>query len=275
VEVALNIAYREFFPSADLSDVVERYWSMSAPDSKLSIPEQLVPVSPAVELFFNLGAPYVRKELAAVNDSAREVRGSHLVGFRVKPVVVAQKGPIRVFGIRCKPEGIAAILPFALGEASHAVVPLDELWGSSTRELEEALRESTSDMGMITVVESYLRQVIKRRKERPLETHLFSTIRNSGGTISIGQLAAESGSGYKRIERSFSRVLGVPPKFYARVVRYQRAAESLLREPEGESWIDAGFSDQAHFIREFSGFTGFSPVRFLSGAQPISRWLLE
>lgn len=271
----MSIAYREFFPSTVLSDVVERYWSMSSPDSQLSIPEQLVPVSPAVELFFNLGAPYRRREEVTLNDSAWEVRGSHLVGFRVKPVVVAQQGPIRVFGIRCKPEGIAAILPFSLGEASHEVVPIDQLWGSSTQALEDALRESTSDIGMITVVESYLRQLVKRRKERQLETFLFSQVRGSGGTIPIGRLAAESGSGYKRIERTFFRVLGVTPKFYARVVRYQRAAESLLREPAGQSWIDAGFSDQAHFIREFSRFTGYSPVRFINGAQPISRWLLE
>jgi AraC-like DNA-binding protein len=182
---------------------------------------------------------------------------------------------VRVFAARCKPEGIAAILPFRLGTAIHKVVPIDEIWGARARALEEALFESRNDRTRINLLESYLRELLKRRDESCVETKFFSLLRANGGATPIGQIALETGADYKRIERSFLRTVGVTPKFYARVLRYQKAAEDLLRAPSDTPWLDAGFSDQAHFIREFSEFTGLSPIRFLKGAQEISRWLLE
>lgn len=271
----MSVAYSEYLPAADLSNIVDRYWSMTSSDSARSIPEQLVSVNPGVELFFNLGAPYRRRDIPTIDEAGQEVRGSHLVGFRVRPVMVSQHGQIRVFAIRCKPEGLSAILPFRLGDAIHQVVPIDELWGAVGVELEDALFEAADDASRIRTVENCLRRLLKCSKENRLDRTLFSTLRSAGGTMTIRRLGAETGADYKRIERSFAKILGVSPKFYARVLRYQKAAEGLLRTPEAYSWLDAGYSDQAHFIREFSAFTGLSPARFIKGAQDIARWLLE
>jgi AraC-like DNA-binding protein len=60
----------------------------------------------------------------------------------------------------------------------------------------------------------------------------------------------------------FRGAVGLPPKIYGRVVRFQRAVERIVAEP-GASLTDvafaAGYSDQPHFTRDFREFAGVSP----------------
>lgn len=87
----------------------------------------------------------------------------------------------------------------------------------------------------------------------------------SYGQLSIERLAASHGVGYKQLERSFARDVGLTPKHFARVARVQRALELATSLP-GASLarlaVDSGYADQAHFTREFSRLIGVAPRAF-------------
>jgi AraC-like DNA-binding protein len=59
--------------------------------------------------------------------------------------------------------------------------------------------------------------------------------------------------------------VGVPPKIFSRVTRFldvcsrldELDTATLSRLPH-----DCGFHDQAHFIKEFKAFSGFTPSAF-------------
>jgi AraC-like DNA-binding protein len=76
------------------------------------------------------------------------------------------------------------------------------------------------------------------------------------------------------MERRFLAGVGIGPKRFARILRFQRA----LREKtdDARAWadvaLDCGYCDQAHFIRDFKSFTGTSPARFFAEESPLTRF---
>jgi AraC-like DNA-binding protein len=75
----------------------------------------------------------------------------------------------------------------------------------------------------------------------------------------------ESGYSHRRFIELFRRTLGLTPKLYCRVLRFQEALERGAAT-RAASWVDvaldAGYSDQAHFNREFLEFAGVTPGQY-------------
>ena len=91
---------------------------------------------------------------------------------------------------------------------------------------------------------------------------LLSHIDQQGGTGRIESLSEVSHYSRRSLERQFNKYLGVNPKFYSRIVRFNSLFEQFsIHRPENVSALarQYGFSDQAHLIREFKFFTGQTP----------------
>jgi AraC-like DNA-binding protein len=104
-------------------------------------------------------------------------------------------------------------------------------------------------------------------------------------TVRVSDVAEALGVGERRLERVFNRVVGVPPKVFHRMRRCCEAAR-LIRHACGDAhhttgrrnvapcrWSaigsDAGYADQAHFIREFRALTGVTPVAYATEHHPV------
>ena len=72
------------------------------------------------------------------------------------------------------------------------------------------------------------------------------------------------GVGMRTLQRRFMEHLGVSPQQHLRWLRFERARQLLLRREHRavDIAIIAGYSDQAHFVREFCRFAGVTPGRF-------------
>ena len=84
----------------------------------------------------------------------------------------------------------------------------------------------------------------------------------------VGDLASVVCLGKKQFEREFSSLVGINPKEYARIVRFQRAL--LLMQNHSRQNVNlarityaSGYSDQSHFCREFRHFSGCTPAVLL------------
>ena len=71
----------------------------------------------------------------------------------------------------------------------------------------------------------------------------------------------------RKLERHFLSHVGMSPKLFSRLVRFDRAVRDLSKRGD-RSWTDFalahGYSDQAHFINEFREFSGVTPTEFES-----------
>jgi AraC-like DNA-binding protein len=87
-------------------------------------------------------------------------------------------------------------------------------------------------------------------------------VRRSGGSLSVADVAASTGSSERQLRRAVQRDAGVPLKRYARILRLLRAtaaADAFATPPWARLAAELGFADQSHLIRECAALTGRTP----------------
>lgn len=85
-------------------------------------------------------------------------------------------------------------------------------------------------------------------------------------SISVNELAATVCLSPKQFGRVFNNAVGMMPKEYARVVRFQKALWILQNHKRAYADIaySCGYSDQSHFIRDFRQFSGLTPAQIVN-----------
>ena len=75
----------------------------------------------------------------------------------------------------------------------------------------------------------------------------------------VAEMSDATGMGPRALQRWFSARVGLPPRRYLRLLRFQRAFESAPGQPSlaGHA-AETGFADQAHMAREFRALAGTS-----------------
>jgi transcriptional regulator GlxA family with amidase domain len=90
-----------------------------------------------------------------------------------------------------------------------------------------------------------------------LQTDARATVRDIARHIGLSQ---------RRFIQVFTEEIGMTPKLFSRVQRFQRTI-ALVRQTTAPDWarlaVDCGYFDQSHLIRDFLMFSGFSPADYL------------
>ncbi len=98
-------------------------------------------------------------------------------------------------------------------------------------------------------------------------------IEQSAGAVEVGALARELGWSERRLQRASYEQIGVPPKLFARLVRFDTLM-ARVRSGTGESWARAafalGYSDQSHLVRDVRQFAGVHPTTAEEHLLPVS-----
>jgi AraC-like DNA-binding protein len=129
--------------------------------------------------------------------------------------------------------------------------------------VEEQLAEATSDVQRIAVVEQFLVSRMNPGKQDEVVLSALQLIYQSKGTIRIKDLATKLCISQSPLEKRFRQAVGASPKKFASIVRLKHVLQQYSDKTSlTELAYEAGFYDQAHFIREFKTFTGEAPEIF-------------
>ena len=210
--------------------------------------------APLVPVIINLGPAF---KLSGA------LHGSFAAGLYDGPVISESTGPSRCVQMNLTPLGASRILGMPLGLLARQVVALDEILGPVAGELAERLEEARGPEQRFDLLDQTLLAIITGSPAPRGELlWIWDELESSGGKRSIGSLGVELGWSRKRMNGCFKEHLGIPPKVVARMIRFERVASLLQREPE-VSWSQAayrsGYFDQAHLIRDCRQFTGVTP----------------
>lgn len=115
---------------------------------------------------------------------------------------------------------------------------------------------------MKLIVEKFLlNHVNKLKRSLPIDEMLPLLIKQRG-LIKIDQLASLACLSVRQFERIFQQRIGLPPKYFSRLVRFAQAWIMKEQQP-GISWIkvahECGYFDQMHLIHDFQEFAGVNP----------------
>jgi AraC-like DNA-binding protein len=175
-------------------------------------------------------------------------------------------------GVHFKPGGAFAFLAVPLHELRDTVVPLDTLWGGVAGELRERLADAdTDDERFVTMEEILLGQGRNRMQRHPAVRYALREFMRVPCAQSVAQVAARVGLSQRRFTECFTNQVGLTPKVFYRLRRFQAAIRQVHRKGCTD-WtglaLDCGYFDQAHFIHDFHAFSGLTPSAW--DAQRIS-----
>jgi AraC-like DNA-binding protein len=149
-------------------------------------------------------------------------------------------------------------------------VPRDGIWLRLALTLEGTVRRSSSARQTLS---SQHFNAARKRWTLADVTFLRTALEllyTTQGQIRISALAADCGLSLRQFERRFKQCIGVSPKIFARLLRFEALLHALLHDP-AFSLADAashpGYQDQAHGIHEFKIWAGCTPTAFLGFAQ--------
>lgn len=107
---------------------------------------------------------------------------------------------------------------------------------------------------------------LKKQHVPPAVAHMLSRITETNGSLQVGQLAKELSYSERHVNRLFLTALGFGPKLFCKQIRFQSTLAEMKKMPDRNiaSFLkQAGYSDQAHFQREFKEFTGLTPKQYI------------
>jgi transcriptional regulator GlxA family with amidase domain len=145
----------------------------------------------------------------------------------------------------------------------------DVLGPASVRRLVERLVEAETGEERVRLVESFL--LVNLDAARRDEVVIAGVIRLRDSSR-VAELAREACLSPRQWTRRFQAAVGLSPKKFARVMRFQRAAALKKRGLDwGAICQVCGYCDQSHLIKEFQSFAGRSFDRFQPGDTPLTR----
>ena len=137
------------------------------------------------------------------------------------------------------------------------------LLSSEAEIIAEQLEKSSDNKEKIAIIDNYLLNRLERFAEpATLADKAALLILGKRGMITIEKVAETLNVGDRHLRRLFSQRLGINPKLFARIKRFQYV-NLCLTQNETLDWQefldDGGFYDQAHFIKDFVAFCGKAP----------------
>ncbi len=176
---------------------------------------------------------------------------------------------VQSFAIFFQPAGWSTLFDIPVAEITNRIVDAMVFHGPAMRLLWNQLGESPSFDERIRITEAFLFHRISRltqKKSVSAVSFAANLIRRQHGAVPISVLADQYSLGMRQFERNFKREVGVSPKCFARVARFQGAVDAKLATP-ARSWLDIahnfGYFDQMHMIHDFEMLGRTIPSRLI------------
>jgi len=258
-------------PSKILAPYIKRYWAIENVLDKGEIcVQRITPTGLAELLLYFTPRPKVLNSNKNLSDNVA------LYGHQNEFYDINLTGELSVFSVVFQPQGLMQFFKFPLDEICNQNIPLHNINGQTGRDLEEKMGEAASFYQRVSTMESYLFDLLKtdftdfefRRINRIAEL-----IKKTFGKINIDTLASEACLSRKQFERVFAKYIGISPKQYLKIIRFQYAIfqkQQSFKMDLDELSYESGYYDQPHFINDFKSLCGLTPRQYFTENEACS-----
>jgi AraC-like DNA-binding protein len=253
--------YLEVLPDNIFSNHIESYWHFSAPvhNSDQAV-EILIPTC-TFNIIFTENPCLVKTE------SSWNIltKGASFFGQRSNCLLIKSKSPIELYGIRFKPFAFSHLINTPIYQLNDRFIPLQKL-----------LKLDTGSLSLLTEINKHIPTFEKFSILNDFMYILFKTtltvdeklraqlnyIMDRKGSLKINELSSEFGTSKVTLRKHFINKVGLTPKKVAKIWRMNHFLDMKAQKPTmnlTELSLEAGFYDQAHFIREFKQLFDIPP----------------
>lgn len=251
-------------PKEPLGQFIQLYWHFEGgafPHAK----ERVLPTG-SVAMVFVLPHERVRRYDSRTGRAQGWISSDVFVGAHSRPFVIDTSSQACVMGVQFKPGGAAAFLDEPVRLLTNQHVELDTMFREDATEVHDALREATGAEARFDVLSRVLSARLRAKRAHAAVAPAVSLLDQCAAASSVSAMADELGLSARRFTQIFADAVGLTPKRYARVQRFQR----VLRATDGRrnaDWANVaascGYYDQSHLIHEFRSLADCTPSEYL------------
>jgi len=175
-------------------------------------------------------------------------------------------GTLESFVILFQPTGLHCLFSLPMHELTDQNLDAHAVLGAQISRLEQRLGECRTFEQRVQVANEFLlRRALEERGVDGIPA-VAKQILLSGGDSRIPILADNAGLSMRQFERKFLQQVGVQPKLFGRIARFEAALSNKACSAQ-KSWTDVahefGYHDQMHMVHDFEEFTGGTPTSVL------------
>ena len=256
--------YVKAVPGPELRPYVAYVWLIDHADPAGQLQPDLHVPDGLTEIVFVLRGSYsVRGVTAAAPESG--VERSCLIGLQNDASLVKGHADFRMVGIKLTPRGFYRFLGRGACEVADGRVAFADWRAGRLGELEEELAAQRDRSGILAAVDRVLHDSMGSHTEG---TGLAATlaaaeyIERRCGMLTVEDLAYEHNLGVRQLQRRFREYLRMTPKQLIGLTRFRHYYRAgLLNGGEQPHYLDYGYYDQAHFIKDFRSRAGITPTQ--------------
>jgi AraC-like DNA-binding protein len=259
--------YREIRPAPAAARYVKCYWLLED-DAPSREPQRIIPDGRS-ELIFNFAKPFE----SSVDTTWQAQPQCFFVGQITGPLLLRQSSPARVLGIRFHPHGAGQFLGVPMHELANTVTSLQDLPARRFSRFQRVHDCGSPQAALANLDAAFSHAAESRYTDFGPVPAAVGQLELSAGQLSVRAVAEAAGLSLRQFERRFRAAVGISPKLFSRMQRFQRVFHSS--EQSQSDWVDTavqcGYFDQAHLIRDFHEFAGKAPTSLLAGEVDLAR----
>jgi AraC-like DNA-binding protein len=261
------LIYLEHTPAPPLNRFVRKLWYARAPRPG-HCRERVLPTG-NTQVLVNLANECLHD--CPEGEPDRMSPPSIVVGARSTYEIVNTADMAELIGMVFEPGRFPVFAFDAADLFSNRIVDLEDVWGRGARTLRDRLRELPSPETKLRCLERFLEEAFAAPmlRARPLHhcavDYALRRFAHAPSTATVRDVARGTGWSERRFSQVFREQVGLAPKVWFRLQRFQRAVEQLhagVDVPWANLALDCGFYDQSHFANEFRAFSGLDVTTY-------------
>lgn len=266
--------YHEILPAPELAPYVNCFWVLEGAPAAAA-PEPVFPDG-CLELLLYLQGASDRLTLGGA--PAQRNPRFELAGQMTRPYAVRWAGgAVCLVGVRFFPHTFACFAPagFDARLLNDQTLDAATVLGAWFRPVAARLADCAQPAEAVAVLQAALRRQLRQFPPAEARQHYLAAaveyVLTQQGHARLDGVLARLGVGPRYLEQLFGQAMGIGPKYFCRIIRFQQAFRFFGREANLTAVATAcGYYDQAHFIRDFRHFTASTPGEFLRAPGGLS-----
>lgn len=195
----------------------------------------------------------------------RRTPPSIVVGARSMYEIVDTSDMADLIGVVFRPGSFPAFVSDAADRFSNQTVSLEDVCGGKAAALRERLCEISEPVSKLRCLESFVADQLGERLLQPRTTRdaavtfALQQFARVPSITTVNEVARSTGWSERRFSQIFREEVGLTPKVWCRIQRFQRAVRQLhagIEVPWSSLALSCGYYDQSHFANEFRAFSG-------------------
>lgn len=252
--------YQELLPHSSLQPFINKFWYLEGvfPHRR----EKIFPL-PYIHLIINLSKPYILYTDPGLEKFVTFDSG-FISGIQERFLVIENPKKVNNIGVEFKPFGLAAFINVSMNKIANKVIRLNGIFNDS--EFLASNIKGLTPKQSLNELHSFV--LSKLRKDSPdfSLTAKFDEIVANKPSITVQKAAVELGVTEKHLISEVKKYTGLTPKSLADIYNFQQVMR-MIDKQKPKQWTNIAmqndYYDQAHFIKVFKNFTGFTPTRYV------------